>query len=509
MRSSIVFLLLVATAVFGVVGLGAGEEPPGPEGPGDLVVDIGHTRWTDTNSVRLLADPIEAWQARLELVEQAQHHIHLTTFSWHKDHYGDLFRKRLVEIILERKKTNPDFKVYCLLDATARGMFDFSFGRLEKAGAVVRSFNPNLWGIGPMYDVRMHDKMLIVDGKRAIVGGRNISNEYYEVKNWWLDFGVLLEGDAVWDLQMVFLKSWAMSSYLPKLFRFPMPPDMLRNRSRSLLTTGRLPSGKSPLTPFLTSEYFPPVADPPGNTRVAVLYDNPVVQHTAATTQLLTELVRGASRQIDVMTPFPNFPADLTEAIISAADRGVEVRLFVNGEEAALRRGPFMWAGLPTVIELLETDIEIWAWQGNGELLRLLEETGCTPEIYPPVALHGKLVRIDDDVTIVHSSNFNIRSTYYNTEAGVVVRDVSFNVEVKELLDGLISLRDLKLECGDGLDPVAVERVVGRLGPEDVPRLREILGKKQPFVDSWGVLWCAADSGTCESGSPLRRLCSA
>jgi phosphatidylserine/phosphatidylglycerophosphate/cardiolipin synthase-like enzyme len=107
----------------------------------------------------------------------------------------------------------------------------------------------------------------------------------------------------------------------------------------------------------------------------------------------------------------------------------------------------------------------------------------------PSVALHGKLLRVDDVLTIVHSSNFNIRSTYYNTEAGVVVRDGAFNAEVEDLLDGLISLRDLRLDCADRIDDVTVGEVVEKVAPDDVPRLREILGNRQHWVDALGLMW--------------------
>ncbi len=480
-------LVLVSAVILSVWGEGSLWAADPAEG--DLVTEIGHTRWTSTNSIRLLKGPVDSWEARLQLVEEAKHHIHISTFAWHDDHYGRIFRQKLVDLIHRRRATNPDFAVYCLVDATTRGVFDASFRRLEEAGAIVRSFNPNSWGIGPLYDVRMHDKMIIVDGRRAIVGGRNLADEYYDPLNWWLDFGVEVEGDAVWDLQMIFLKSWEMSSYLTNPLRFPVSPEALRRRIRTFWNTGRFPNGRSPIEPYMTPEYFPPVTRPPGNTEVAVLYDNPVLGRTASTTELLVELVKRATAEIDLMTPFPNFPPELTDALSEAVDRAVGVRLFVNGADAALRGGPFLTAGLPSVIELIENGVDVWAWSGNGDLEGLLEEAGCEPKMMPPMALHGKLVRIDGDITIVHSSNFNIRSTYYNTEAGVVVRDARFNAAVGAFLDDLISLRDLAVECGADLDPVRVDRVVGRLGPEDLPELREMLGGKQRFLDSMGLAW--------------------
>lgn len=477
-----------AAAAFSA-GLAAAPALPVAALDDETIARLGRTRWTGGNSVRLLVYPEESWQARLELVERAQHHVFITTFSWHEDRYGELFREHLVRVVQARRQENPDFKVYCLVDAIARGTFDRSFRRLEAAGAVVRSFNRQSWGVGPLYDPRMHDKMIIVDGRRAIVGGRNFADEYFDPRRWWLDFEVQLEGQAVWDLQLHFLKAWQVSDLFGNANRFFLSEEAARHRIATLWTTGRLPGGNSPLDRYMTAEYFPPVAGRPGELPVAVLYDSPLVRRRAATTDVVVELVRGARVEVDLMTPFPNFPPELTETLAAAAARGVRVRIFVNGEQSALRRGPFLWAGLPTLMELLSGGVEVWAWSGNGRIEKLLAETACEPRAVPPVALHGKALRVDDDLVIIHSSNFNIRSTYYNTEAGVVVRDRTLNAELEELLDGLTTLDGLRMDCGGLVDEVAVGNVIEKLGPDDVPRLREILGDRQGWVDELGLLW--------------------
>ncbi|RPI23370.1 MAG: hypothetical protein EHM57_04090, partial [Actinobacteria bacterium] len=300
----------------------------------DPVTRLGRTRWTHGNSVRLLAFPEESWQARFELVERARHHVFISTFAWHDDHYGELFREHLVELVRARRRENPDFTVYCLVDAIARGTFDRSFRQLEEAGAVVRSFNRQSWGVGPLYDPRMHDKMIVVDGRWGIVGGRNFADEYFEPRRWWLDFEVLLEGEAVWDLQLNFLKAWQVADMFGNADRFFLPEEIARRRISVLWTTGRLPSGRSPLDRFMTAEYFPPVAGRPGERSVAVLYDSPLVRRRAATTDLAVELIRHARAEVDLMTPFPNFTRELTDALTGAVARGTRVRLFVNGEEA-------------------------------------------------------------------------------------------------------------------------------------------------------------------------------
>jgi phosphatidylserine/phosphatidylglycerophosphate/cardiolipin synthase-like enzyme len=107
----------------------------------------------------------------------------------------------------------------------------------------------------------------------------------------------------------------------------------------------------------------------------------------------------------------------------------------------------------------------------------------------PPVALHGKMFLVDDELSIIHSSNFNIRSTYYNTEAGVAVLDRGFNRELKEILEDLVEFHDVEIDCGNGNGSPEVAELVSLLGPEDIPRMLEELGGKQRFLDAWSVAW--------------------
>lgn len=479
------------TVVVGIVVLGLTATPAWPEDEEDLaelVARVGKTRWTDNNTIELLADPRRAWEARLDLLEAAESHVFLSTFSWYGDDRGIRFREAL-ESVLRRQSKENDFRVYCLADAAAMGLRSRSFDELRKTGAVVRSFHRASWGLAPMFDARMHDKMVIEDGKRAIVGGRNYSDIYYDPQKWWLDFGVLVEGASVWDLQMIFLKEWTISTDLARAHHFAWPIETIERRIRSLWRTGRFPGGKSPLEPYLNERFFPVYETPPGSVKVAVLYDNPIVWKRAPTADLLLELVDRAEAEIDLMTPFPNFELELTEALVRAVERGVRVRLIVNDQAAALRVGPILKSSFPSLILLIEGGVEVWGWMANPKLLDEVASTDCAPAILPPVALHGKIVRIDSELTIVHSSNFNIRSAYYNTEAGVAVMDQGFNRRVEGVLDRLLTLRDFDLACTNGDRQLMVDKLVNRLDAEDVEDMRQKLGARQFFLDGMSLLW--------------------
>jgi putative cardiolipin synthase len=455
----------------------------------ELVCRVGRTRWTFNNSVRLVVDPRVAWQARLDLAEWARHHLLISTFAWHNDSYGKDFRKIIAETMERRKAEGIDVSVRVLGDASAFGLFSVAFDGLEREGAKVRGFNRSSWGLTAMYDGRMHDKVVIADGRRALVGGRNIADLYFDPLRWWLDLGVSLEGPAVDDLQMNFLKSWEMTEFNRKAGRFLLPQEMLLKDIRTFWLTGRYPNGKSPLRKFMTTAYFPRWSEPAGSIPVAVLYDSPLVRRRAATTDLLIALAGRAVDQIDVMTPFPNLPPELTEALVGASARGVKVRMVVNGGEAAIRGGPFLTSSYPTLIQLIEGGVGVWAWRADGGLHDAIDASGCRPQLMPPVALHGKMFRVDDVISIVHSSNFNIRSTYYNTEEGVVVRDRGFNRALGDLVDRLIDNPGVFLECGEGQPTPALPPVMDLLTTEDLSELRKELGHKQRALDAWGVTW--------------------
>jgi putative cardiolipin synthase len=455
----------------------------------ELVTRVGRARWTTGNTAELLVDPRSAWRARVELAESAQHHLLVSVFSWHNDGYGKAYRRTLQEIMTQRSDDGIELAVRVLADASALNLFDQAFVELEDHGAKVRGFNRSSWGLTPLYDLRMHDKMVIADGRTAIVGGRNVSDLYFDPARWWLDLGVKVAGPVVADLQMIFLKSWELTRFNRSFRRYVLPQEMLVDELRTFWTTGRFPNGRSPLEPYMTTDYFPPFTSPAGAVRVAVLYDNPLIRRRAATVDLVAALAGRAEHSIDLMTPFPNFPPELTEALAGAAMRGVRVRLFVNGRDAAIRGGPFRLAGYPTLVRLMEAGAEVWAWAANGDHTAAAAGADCDPDLTPPIALHGKMARFDDELSIVTSSNFNIRSAYYNTEAGVVVLDREFNRDLEDLVEGLIANDRRAFRCVDPSTDLAGSPLLRRLDAGDAARMRDELQGKQGFLDRWGVAW--------------------
>ncbi len=133
--------------------------------------------------------------------------------------------------------------------------------------------------------------------------------------------------------------------------------------------------------------------------------------------------------------------------LIEAMARGVRVRIITNEREAAIRGGGIRLAAFPTLIRLVEGGAEVWAWKANPKLLRRgRRHRVCRRRSCRRSPCTGRWFGSIDELTIVHSSNFNIRSTYYNTEAGVAVLNPGFNPRMKRLLDGLLDLHNFDLQ---------------------------------------------------------------
>jgi phosphatidylserine/phosphatidylglycerophosphate/cardiolipin synthase-like enzyme len=401
---------------------------------------------------------------------------------------------RFIEVVRERRGQDPDFMALVLFDFSSVLFAGDLFGRtqkeLQEAGVEVRGFNPPSWGVAPLYDARLHDKVLVVDGRQMILGGRNLCDHYLDPSNSWLDCDVLVDGPAAQEAQMHFLKAWETATRMQRLGRFIKPQESVRADLRSLWETGRYRNGRSPLTRYMNTGFFPPL-DGTGPQRVAVLYDNSLVWERAPTMDLLPALVDRADTVVNLMTPFPNLTEELTTSLLAAAERRVTVRVVINDEKAMVRDGTFWLALLPTLIRLIEGGVEVWAWQGNGPVLEEADRLGRTPARLPGQCIHAKLALIDDRVAIVHSSNFNYRSAYYNTEAGVLVLDdAAFSNRMARHFEFVIESGPRTFSCtGDAGDSVVEANLMRRLSAEDVPELRSQLGSRQKFLESMSVLW--------------------
>lgn len=457
----------------------------------DLLARDGKTRLLSGNHVQLLFDGPEAFERRLDLVHSAEHHLLISSFIWRRDDYG----LRMLDAVAERIRAvaadGRRLEVLVILDdTTPHASNDFWSSiqrRLRSVGAQVRYFNPPRWGLVPVYGARLHDKVVIADGRAAIVGGRNYSDHYFVDSGHavWFDADILVEGPAVEDLQMHWLKSWVVLEHMRSIKRFFAPPEKILSRIRSFWRTGTFPDGSSPLAAFADRVWFPR-PDRAGNVEAAILYDNPLVWNRAPTMDVVTALVEKARHEIDLVTPFPNFPPRLINAVAAAVGRGVRVRVLTNSESRAVRGGIHWRSLLPAILTLGEAGVEVWGWTAGGgdpEATEALRR--CDPFQQPFTGLHAKLFQVDGQIGIVTASNFNVRSTWYNTEAGVLVADPAVADEIRSVIDRLTGTTPLTFECRDGR-PLTLGEPSRFFDKAQRDRIKRDLGDSTATLEAYG-----------------------
>lgn len=378
-----------------------------------------------------LADGEQALKSRLDLIAAAEASIDAQYYIWHEDDSGLLLLDAL------RAAALRGVRVRLLLDdnGIAAGM-DRLLGALDGLPTFeVRIFNPSTirqpkWAgylIHPLrMNRRMHNKALIVDGAAAIVGGRNIGDEYFSMGNGgqYLDLDVLGVGQVVPDTAAVFDAYWNARAAIgiarlrnapapdPAAFEAELSRARASERARSLGTAS--PSASAALSHG---------AQPAEWSRVEVLADPPDkvlggAEDNALLFNRLREVLLGTRRSLDVVSAYFVPGEQGTRTLEQLEAEGRRVRVMTNSLLAtdvplvhagyAKRRRDLLEAGV-ALFEVLPID---GAPQGREEL---------GPLGISGTSLHAKTFVVDEQRLFVGSFNFDPRSVWLNCEMGFLV----------------------------------------------------------------------------------------
>jgi cardiolipin synthase len=98
-----------------------------------------------------------------------------------------------------------------LLDAFGTKYFSSEFiNKIENSGILLRFFSPVFITKGFQMSLRLHHKVLLVDGELAIIGGMNFANRYHgtQAKKEWLDFAVIVKGPECLHINSILRRLW-------------------------------------------------------------------------------------------------------------------------------------------------------------------------------------------------------------------------------------------------------------------------------------------------------------
>ncbi|WP_026912995.1 cardiolipin synthase [Patulibacter minatonensis] len=254
-------------------------------------------------------------------------------------------------------------------------------------------------------DLRNHRKLLVVDGDVAFVGSQNLIDRSYDKRAnkrrglRWQELMVRFEGPIVGGVNALFITDWFSE------------------------TDEALEGEIGPVDPreALTSLECQVVPSGPG-------FDG------ENNLKLFNALLYNAARRISITSPYFVPDESLLEAVTTAAQRGVDVELFVS--------------------EIGDQPLVFHAQRSYYEALL---RAGVRIHQYPaPYILHAKHLTIDEEVAVIGSSNMDMRSFGLNMELSVLVSGRTFTDEVRAVEDHYRSVStELTLDAHLARNPVS------------------------------------------------------
>ncbi len=347
-----------------------------------------NSRWLPGNRIELLCCGEDYYPCVFQAVDAAKHAVLIETFIWFDDSVGRELRAALM------RAAERGVEVHVLVDGWGSPDLgaEFTQGLLD-AGVRLRAFEPvrRLFGARINMLGRMHNKLAVVDGRVAFVGGINYSRDHVigldpQAK---LDYAVRLEGPLVEQIE----------AYCRTKLNTPQPPrEMWLQRWR------RLRQRRHPDDPPRPDE---------GAVAAFVTRDND--RHTTDIERHYRAAIRSARSRILIANAyfFPGYR--LVRDLRRAARRGVRVDLILQGNP-----------DMP------------WVQRATMLLYEHLLRAGVRIHEYTERPLHAKVAVIDDHWATVGSSNLDPTSLSLNLEANVVVRDQAFAAVLRDTLDQVL-----------------------------------------------------------------------
>ena len=477
MRWLLPFLLLVAACapLPERPALPAGQAIPAAVSDGalDALVAPAEAAHPGQSAFRLVSDGREAFAIRHLSARVAVRSLDVQTYIWHSDLTGLLLAAALLDA------AERGVQVRLLLDDMDARAKQYTMAALDAHPNIeIRVFNPLASRSGSLsmafeflgnfgrLNHRMHNKSWIADNRLAVVGGRNIGDEYFgaseEVNFIDLDFAMI--GPVVRDVSASFDRFWNSPATYPVSVLQEGTPDQaalqaLRDRFGPALEEAkdseyaeslrrddavrRLTSGDWPMT--WTGEYrF--VSDEPLKAKKEESLER------SAVAVVLRDAIQQTKRDISIISPYFVPGESATEWLADTARAGKEVGILTNSlaanDVAAVHGGYSKYRKA-----LLEGGVTLWELKPEGGTATSSSLFGSSG-----ASLHTKALTIDGERLFVGSFNLDPRSAILNTEQGVFVGSPELSRQFEDLFARQtapehawrVSLVDGQLHWSDG-----------------------------------------------------------
>ncbi|MET0090155.1 MAG: phospholipase D family protein [Candidatus Thiodiazotropha sp.] len=400
------------------------------------------------SAVSVLEKGEHALLTRAWLTERAERSIDAQYFIWSTDNIATLAGERLysaaergvrVRVIVDDLLIDAQPATLLSLDAHP----NIEIRIYNPLHSVGRGFFSRLWHLLTNFrasNQRMHDKLVIYDGRIAITGGRNMADEYFDYDHEYnfRDRDVLAAGAVVPQMQTSFEAFWnsPLSVPLASLLedeQQDLTQQQIQAYAEWLHAYARNPENFAP-------EVRHAITDMSGRaqqiladmhwTDAAYLHDIPgknsnhrSLDGGGHTTDSLINLLAGARRQILIESPYLVMPEPGFDFFAELIARGVKIAIVTNS--LASTDNLQAYSGyMKQKQRLLDLGIEIHEFKPRpGVARQLIARHERLGKQVPVFALHAKSLVIDERVAYIGTFNLDPRSTNLNTEVGLVIHD--------------------------------------------------------------------------------------
>ena len=336
----------------------AKADPPPPSPDPRIVAIVSGTR------LELLESGAERLKAMLRLIDEAQASIRLLFYMISPDAAGEAVRDALA------RAAERGVDVRLLFDGFGSEVTPAFLQPIADCGGQFILFHPSY---GRRYLLRNHQKMLVVDQEKALIGGANIARDYLSDRGarHWRDLWLSLDGPAVRPA----------SRYFDAIYRWSGIEGARIRTLRRIIQRHSQRSGA-----------------------LQWRYAGPMRRGNPWPTQIAKEIIAG--NRLDLIAAYFSPPFAMLGRIARMGSRG-QVRIITASKSD---NDATIAAARHTYGKLLRSRVEMYE--------------------YTPAKLHTKLA-IVDDVVHIGSSNFDFRSLYLNLEVMLRIDDAGFAKQMR------------------------------------------------------------------------------
>lgn len=337
---------------------------------------------------KVLIGGVATFEAIYEAIEKARSTVFLEYYIFDPDETGTRFRDLLT------RKAQEGVKIYLLVDALASMKLRRTFFRdFIAAGGKLEFFHSfNLKTLQSIINMRNHRKLVVCDGQVAFTGGVNITDDENRSVNpkAYHDMHIQVSGPIVHWLELLFAEDWMYASNDPTI------QQLITKSEKAQLQDDNELEKELQDNPSLSVRPMQLLVAGPDNEHAPIL-------------KTMVAAMYMAKERIYLTTPYLIPDESAFIALTSAVQRGVDVKILVPKEPDSfvVRQAAQSWFE-----DLIGTGIEIYEFM--------------------PYMLHSKALVIDDNVSIIGTSNFDYRSFYLNFEMSLLCFTNDVNTDLTE-----------------------------------------------------------------------------